>query len=258
MFVLTPVIWNYALAQQVASPQAALALGVASAFGILAWGLRAVTLGGALTGVVLTSLFCLAAGPQALVPVLCLFLLTFIATRLGHAEKLRRGLAERSKGRRSTQIVANVGVAVLCSVPILLVEGAPYGLLMIGASAALAEAAADTVSSEIGQWIGRRPYLITTMRPVEAGTDGGITLIGTLVGVAAGMFVAASCVWARLIVVRWFWLVTLCATVGMLIDSVLGATLERQGKLGNDGVNYSSSAIAATLALGIGLLLVLR
>ena len=258
MFVLTPVVWNYALAEQVANPQAALAVGVSTAFGILAWGLRAVTVGGALTGVVLTSLFCLGSGPQALVPVLCLFLLTFIATRLGHAEKLSRRLAERSKGRRSTQIIANVGVAVLCSVPILLVEDAPYGLLMIGASAALAEAAADTVSSEIGQWIGRQPYMITTMRPVEHGTDGGITLIGTFVGIVAGIFVAASCVWARLIAHRWFWLVVLCATLGMLIDSVLGATLERRGKLGNDGVNYSSSAIAAMLALGTAFLLVLR
>jgi uncharacterized protein (TIGR00297 family) len=258
MFVFTPVIWNYALAQQVASPEAALAVGVSTAFGILAWGLRAVTVGGALTGVVLTSLFCLAAGPQALVPVLCLFLLTFIATRLGHAEKVRRGIAERSRGRRSTQIVANVGVAVLCSMPILLFDGAPYGLLMVGASAALAEAAADTVSSEIGQWIGQQPYLITTMRRVEPGTDGGVTALGTFVGMVAAIVVSASCVWARLVAHRWFGIIAFCAVIGMLVDSVLGATLERKGRLGNDGVNYSSSAIAAMLALGTVFFLVLR
>jgi uncharacterized membrane protein len=96
------------------------------------------------------------------------------------------------------------------------------------------------------------------MQPVAPGTDGGITFVGTFVGTVAGMFVAASCVWARLISQRWYWLVVLCATLGMLIDSVLGATLERQGKLGNDGVNYSSSAIAAILALGAAFLLVLR
>ncbi|HUO59332.1 MAG TPA: DUF92 domain-containing protein [Candidatus Acidoferrales bacterium] len=258
MFVLTPVVWNYALAQQFATPQAALALGLSTALGILSWGLRAVTAGGALTGIVLTSLFCIAAGPQALVPVLCLFLLTFIATRLGHAEKERQGVAERKKGRRSTQIIANVGVAVICAAPILLFEDAPYGLLMIGASAALAEAAADTVSSEIGQWIGQRPYMITTMERVETGTDGGITLVGTFVGIVAAMLVAASCVWARLLAYRWLWLVILCATLGMLVDSVLGATLERKGRLGNDGVNYSSSAISAILALGTAFLLVLR
>jgi uncharacterized membrane protein len=35
----------------------------------------------------------------------------------------------------------------------------------------------------------------------------------------------------------------------MLFDSVLGATLERRGLLGNDGVNFVSTVFAADVAL---------
>ena len=35
----------------------------------------------------------------------------------------------------------------------------------------------------------------------------------------------------------------------MLFDSVLGATLERKGLLGNDGVNFISTVFAADAAL---------
>ena len=68
------------------------------------------------------------------------------------AKKESRRLAERRSGRRASQIVANLGVAALCG---------SVGWYA-GCIAALAEAAADTVSSEIGQAIGGQAWLITT------------------------------------------------------------------------------------------------
>ncbi len=65
-------------------------------------------------------------------------------------------------------------------------------MLFALALAALAEAAADTVSSEIGQVLGGRPRMITTLRAVDPGRDGAMSLAGTLAGVVAAAVVAGA------------------------------------------------------------------
>lgn len=47
----------------------------------------------------------------------------------------------------------------------------------------------DTVSSEIGKAYGKRTYLVTSFKPVPRGTEGAVSLEGTLAGAgAAGIF----------------------------------------------------------------------
>jgi uncharacterized protein (TIGR00297 family) len=115
----------------------------------------------------------------------------------------------------------------------------------------LAEAAADTVSSEIGQVLCGQPRMITTLRRVEAGTDGAVSLVGTLAGVAAAGIVAAVGAWA-LGGDRTLFAVSCAGGVfGLFFDSLLGATLEGRGWLNNDAVNFLSTASAAAFALGV-------
>jgi uncharacterized protein (TIGR00297 family) len=111
----------------------------------------------------------------------------------------------------------------------------------------LAEATADTVSSEIGQAMGHRARLVTTGQVVPAGTDGGVTTAGTVAGLAAAAVVVAigsghHALWSTQ-VVTWR-----AAAAGLYLDSLLGATIERRGWMGNDLVNFSSTLCAAVLA----------
>jgi uncharacterized protein (TIGR00297 family) len=239
---------NFFQSWQLAIPQLLPAIGLSVALAFLAWGLRAVTAAASLTGVVLTLVLCLAAGPAALLPILTVFLLTMITTRIGRRKKERLGTAERRHGRSTMQILANVSVASICAAPLIFVPYSRY-LLLAGASAALAEAAGDTVSSELGQAFGGKPRLITTGRPVEPGRDGGITLAGTLFSICAIIIVCASCEWANLLLPRFYPTVLAAAFFGTILDSLLGATLERPGRLGNNAVNFTSTAFSAALAI---------
>jgi uncharacterized protein (TIGR00297 family) len=216
-------------------------------FAALVWMLRSATLPAAgigllicltlsQTSVIETSFSPVLAYRPAIVSLIVLFVLTFVATRLGRARKERRGLAEARTGRRASQIVANLGVATLC---------AAAGWYP-GCIAALAEAAADTVSSEIGQAFGGRAWLITTLRRVPAGRDGGMSLLGSAAGVfAAALVVAVGAMHHALGSASE--VVFAAACLGLLFDSVLGATIEERGWVGNDLVNFSSTLFAAGL-----------
>jgi uncharacterized protein (TIGR00297 family) len=234
----------------VAIPQLLPAVGLTVAFAFCAWGLRAITAGAAFTGVVLTVVLCLAAGPSALFPVFIVFLLTYITTRIGRSKKERLGTAERRRGRGALQILANVGAATLCAAPLISTGHARY-ILLAGASAALAEAAGDTVSSELGQAFGGTPRLITTLRRVAPGQDGGVTPAGSILSLVAIYIVCAACQWSSLLLPRYFWTVFAAAFFGTIVDSILGATLERPGRLGNNSVNFSSTVFAAALAIAV-------
>jgi len=116
-------------------------------------------------------------------------------------------------------------------------------------AAALAEAAADTMSSEIGQAFGGTPRLVTNWSKVAAGTNGAITLAGTLAGVAGAVTVGLVSVLIGLFAWR---VLPICAgagIAGMVADSLLGATVERPGLLGNNGVNFISTLMSAALAI---------
>jgi uncharacterized protein (TIGR00297 family) len=257
------------------------ALGISAIFGLVVWRMHAATPGGAATGAAITAnlIFATARFPYewswlhgGLMPLLTLFVLTYAATKIGRAKKERLGTGESKRGRNAAQVAANLGVAGLAA-------SFPYGafrpeqallpsLAAISAFVsltALAEASADTVSSEIGQVFGGEPRMITTLKKVAKGTDGGITLAGTLAGALASVLIMLVGFWAMRgakFLDDW---VSIClgaagGIFGLLFDSVLGATLERRGRLNNDAVNFLSTLSAVAFLVGVlmVLLVVLR
>lgn len=93
--------------------------------------------------------------------------------------------------------------------------------------------------------------MITTLRSVDPGTDGGITWAGTLAGVAAAALVSVAGSLALRGGLSLFAISWAAAIFGLFFDSLLGATLERAGWLNNDGVNFLSTGSAAGFALAI-------
>ena len=220
-----------------------MALTLTTALAVAARVLRAVTNGGALAGFAAALLLFLGAGPGVFAGLVALFVLTFLGTRLGRAHKERLGTAESRGGRTATQILANTGVAALAAA---LSPGSENPMPLVAAAvAALAESAADTVSSEYGQAAARPTVLITTGERIPPGTDGGVSLAGSLAGVLAGALVVTTCVALGAAPVVAFLPLVLAGGLGMLVDSLLGAVWERRGRLSNDVVNLLGTFSAA-------------
>jgi uncharacterized protein (TIGR00297 family) len=251
--------------------------GISLTFGVVVWALRAATPMAAVCGTMICLLVTLGTGHgdrspflSGLAPLATLFLLTFAATKAGRIRKARLGLAEGRRGRNAAQIIANLGAAGLVVVACVLwaLRGLylepevnfPVYVMPILLLAALCEATADTVSSEIGQAFGGRPIMLTTMRRVETGTDGAVSLLGTAAGILAASVVAAvgmllMGMWAGTMSWRQAMVGFAGGVAGLFFDSVLGATVERKGWLGNDLVNFSSTVFAVGVALGLAVVL---
>lgn len=221
-----------------------------AALATVAQWLKAVTPHGAVAGAAASMLLYMGGGPGAFAGLTAVFLLTSISTRIGYERKRRLGVAESREGRNAGQVLANTGIAALLAA-ISPFTPAP-ALWLAAAAAAMAEAAADTVSSELGQTAGGSTYLITSLRAVPPGTNGGISLAGTLAGLLAAGIVAGTCVAFGVIHESAAVIVVGAAVVGMFADSLLGATAEPRGLINNNGVNLAGTGTAAIVGFVIG------
>jgi uncharacterized protein (TIGR00297 family) len=175
---------------------------------------------------------------------LTVFVLTLIATRVGKARKQELDAAESIRGRSASQVIANLGIALL----VVAVRSNQDLLLAI---AVMAEVAADTCSSEIGLAFPGRTVLLTSWKPVPPGVDGGISLHGTGAALISSAAISVTAGVLHLVTLHQVFTATAAGFAGMLIDSLLGALFERRGFLNNDAVNVLSTAAAAALGFAL-------
>lgn len=209
---------------------------------------RKLTPGAGITGWIAGLLIFAGAGYAGVAMIATFFVLGTGATSWGVSVKQKLGLAERDKGRRTSgQVAANAGAAaILGLLAMFYAEHADLFRFMMAAG--IASAAADTLSSELGNVYGRNFYNIITLKKDTRGLDGVISLEGTLIGVFGSVIIAL--VFALFYQFNILFLFIIFAgTFGNLSDSILGATLERKGYLSNNAVNLLNTAIAALFSM---------
>ncbi|HEX9985361.1 MAG TPA: DUF92 domain-containing protein [Thermoanaerobaculia bacterium] len=251
-------IWPYAV-----WPQTPLWLLVNGALALVGFFTKSVDFSGALGGWVLGTILILGAGWPLYATLLAFFILGTLTTKLGYAKKARAGLAQEKGGRRGfSHAFANVGVAAICAIAttrLARMELAERELMFIPlfmGIAALATAAADTTASEIGQLLGKRAFLPLTLRRVPVGTEGAISVEGTLAGLAGAFVVAAIGAWcvhvayAYPVDVMLVATLTACAFLGSYVESVVGSwNRKRATPVPNGALNFFNTAIGALLFL---------
>jgi uncharacterized protein (TIGR00297 family) len=221
------------------------ALLVTGAFAALAYALGMISRSGVLGGLLVGTAIYASLGPHGFA-VLALFVIGgSLLTRLGYVSKERSGIAQEHGGRRSARnAVANCAVATFCAILSAATGSEPFTAAFV---ASLGAAFADTAESEIGQLFSRTPRLITTLQKVPPGTDGAISVPGTLAGVgAAGLTAALGLVLGMLGTPVSALVVAIAAFLGTIADSLIGALSPRAG---NELTNVLCTLVAALLAL---------
>ncbi len=223
------------------------AIGVTAVFAALAYVLGMVSLGGSAGGFVVGTAIYASLGPQGFA-ILVLFVVGGSAlTRFGYMTKTHAGTAQERGGRRGAKnAAANCAVAVVCALLATFTGLESFAAAFV---ASLGAAFADTTESEVGQLFGRHPRLITTLRRVAPGTDGGISLSGTLAGAAAALLTASlGYVLGIFDEILTLAVVAFAAFIGTVVDSLIGALVPR---VGNELTNVSCTLAAALLTLSL-------
>lgn len=205
---------------------------------------KKLTLPGAITGAIIGLLIYKGAGLTGLLLLATFFIIGTAATKWQAGKKITISPAEKNDSRRTAgQVLANGGVAAVLG---LVAWHSPdkVGAAQLMIAGSLAAATADTLSSELGMIYGRRLFNILTFKKDECGLDGVISSEGTLIGLVGAMLIAG--VYSAM--VGWsisFYLIAVAGLIGNLVDSVLGALLERRGLMGNNVVNFLNTLAGA-------------
>jgi uncharacterized membrane protein len=208
-------------------------------------------------------------GWQGYAVVMFYFLVGSGVTRIGKAEKEAEGIAEKRSGVRGPENVwGSALTATLCAVGVLgfsilgetgnilgetgkmpVLQDA-ISLLLLGYAASFSTKLSDTSASEIGKAYGKRTFLITTLKPVPRGTEGAVSLEGTLAGVVASIAIALLSWAVGLIDFTGIVFCVISAFIATNIESVIGATVQSKFEwLTNEVVNFLNTLIGAIAAI---------
>jgi uncharacterized protein (TIGR00297 family) len=194
-----------------------------------------------------------------------------LVTKVGFDKKTALGIAEGRGGRRGPENVwGSALTGVLCaaaaaqaikssslSTASTTFLGLSSNAWILGYVASLATKLADTFASEIGKAYGKTTFLITSLKPVPRGTEGAISLEGTLASIIGGSLLSmyAYAVVQLIPTIDGVAVATLASFVATMVESYIGATLqEKEGLkwMSNEVVNFLNTLIGAVIAILLG------
>lgn len=148
--------------------------------------------------------------------------------------------------RDGAQVVANLAVAAACAALAVLGPATPWAVASV---AALATAAFDTSSSDIGTaWAGTTRAL-PSFRRVLPGTEGGVSAAGTAAGLAGAALMAGVAFSVGLVDAPGAWSAVAGASIGCTLESWAGSRHPSAAAAHNDLFNFANTAVGAASAL---------
>ncbi len=205
--------------------------------GLITYWRKALDLFGSIFMIIMGIVIIFTAGANWLILIFLFLILGLVSTKYKHQYKKDIGVYE---GTRTLKNVISNGI-----VPFIMAAFGNYG----GFIGSIATATADTLASEIG--VTAQPRLITTFKKVPPGTDGGISVLGTVAGIIGAGIIGIAAYLLGIFPDPFvtFKISIIAGTVGCFVDSILGAVLERRNYISNEYVNLIATITGAALGI---------
>ncbi|MBL1208983.1 TIGR00297 family protein [Geminocystis sp. GBBB08] len=188
---------------------------------------------------------------QGYLVVMFYFLVGSAITKVGIKQKEAEGIAEKRSGVRGPENVwGSALIATICALGYVFAPPSWQQFFLIGYVASFATKLSDTCASEIGKAYGKNTFLITTFQPVARGTEGAVSLEGTIAGIFASMAIALLSYSISMINGIGVIICLISALIATNLESVIGATLQTKFDwLTNEIVNVLNTLIGAIVAI---------
>ncbi len=210
--------------------------------GFITYRRKALDIFGSVVMVIMGIVIIFSAGANWLVLIVLFLILSLLATR--YSKKYKRSLGEYEGRRTSKNVISNGVVACFMAA-----FGGYYLPFVGGFIGAIATATADTLASEIG--VLHQPRLITTFQKVDPGTDGAVSVLGTVVGMVGAAIIGIAAYFLGIVPhpISAIVVSVISGTVGCFMDSILGAVLERRDLITNEHVNLIATIVGAIVGI---------
>lgn len=209
----------------------------------------AVSTSGFLAGIAVGTWVSLGLGLPGLWVVGAFFVLGSLATRWRYAEKAEKGVAEPGGGARGAGRVLAKGAVGAALAAAGLFDLFDPALVRAGFVGAFAAATADTLGTEIGQVMGRRPFTLVPFARVKPGTPGAVSAAGLGAGLIGAVLVAWCAVPGEILTGAGALAVGAAGLLGSLLEAALEPVL-RKLALRDLAANIVTTAGGAAMAAG--------
>ncbi len=207
------------------------------AAGLAAYFSKALDATSAVAGTIMGYMIIFSRGFDWFLLLMVFFACSMAVTKYKYRRKKQMGLSEK---RRTIENVLGNGIAPL----FFALWGNPFSFV-----AALAAATSDTFSSEIGVLSKEKPVSILDFKTkLKPGTNGAVSTLGNIAMIAGSGIIATA---SLFVFNDWgvFWVALWLGILGSMIDSVIGATLENNGTIGNAVTNTLACFTTGLIAL---------
>ncbi|OGF62737.1 MAG: hypothetical protein A2Y62_06275 [Candidatus Fischerbacteria bacterium RBG_13_37_8] len=232
------------------------AIVISAILGFTAFLLKTVDVFGLIIGIMIGVINYSFLGWKGFLLLALFFILGSLSTKLGYQNKKKKGLAEKKEGARSwTNAISKCSVGTILALFAYLAIPEYTLFFTIAFVASYAAATTDTLSSEIGQWLGKKAYSLVSFKQVPPGTEGAVSVEGTAAGITGAIFMALLSFWMNLIPLSAIPIIVFAALLSNLFESYMGIFFESEGMANKETINFLNTLCAAVFAFCMAFLL---
>ncbi len=184
------------------------------------------------------------------ISVVIYLILGSLVTKIGYQYKKNVGIAEKRGGRRGPENVWGSAATGALFAILIKLNIPNQDVLEIAFAASFTAKLADTFGSEIGKRFGRHTFLITSLQKVKKGTEGGISLEGTLASLLGACLMSYIMLFLGIISTKnYFFVVLISGFFATIAESIIGAKFQEKYQLSNEFVNFIQTTLSSLTSI---------
>lgn len=192
-----------------------------------AWKMKSLSTSGMVGAFLVGSAIFIGFSWEGLILLGCFFVSSSVLGKVKAKRKVDLGdILVKGDQRDIIQVMANGGIPAVVAIIYFFTKDVNSTIFIILFTVSLAAATSDTWASEVGTLSRSKPRMLLTLRKVETGTSGAVSVLGTFAGIAGALFFSAIASITFPLSIKMVVYITIFGFLGNIFDTLLGQTVQ--------------------------------